>query len=157
MLMLASYEYAQLFGFCRPRRVCYSGHYHRNIQVLEFELVCDDPSADDASTTFSSLFRRRRLRKRWEILEMASLDVEVMKWEWVVCGEERGRENCGMANEVCMDKGMCKNQTCWSPGSPRSAKMKAKEEWATGSWMNFRIACQRVFSTNACTVSCWIT
>ena len=34
---------------------------------LQFELVCDDPrnnySADDASATFSLLFRRKRLRK----------------------------------------------------------------------------------------------
>jgi len=62
MLMLASYESTQSLGFCRPGGFAIVATM--NIQVLEFELVCEDPGADDASTTFSSLFRRRRLRKR---------------------------------------------------------------------------------------------
>ena len=49
--------------------------------------------------------------------EMASLNVETMKWEWVVCGR---RGEGSMASEVCMDKAMCKSQTARSPGVIRT-------------------------------------
>jgi len=47
-----------------------------------FELVCDDPgnySADDVSTTFSLLFRRRRPRKRVGKYWRWHLDTKMMK------------------------------------------------------------------------------
>jgi len=48
-----------------------------------------------------------------------------MKWQWVMCGRRGEGRTCGMASEVCMDKGTCKSRTAGSPGS---AKCKPKKE-----------------------------
>jgi len=67
-----------------------NGHYKYTSAVSSasvglqwlFELVCDDPgnySADDASNTFSLLFRRKRPRKRVGKYWRWHLDTEMMK------------------------------------------------------------------------------
>ena len=87
-----------------------------------------------------------------------TLDMEMMKWEWVMCGRRGEGRTGGMGSEVCMDKCMCKSQTVGLPSLTRISKMKAK--WRMGNFGNcllphfqsWKKACQRVFTTSA---SCW--
>ena len=94
-------------------------------------------------------------------VEMASLDAEMMKWEWVMWKGE-GRTS-GIAIVNFEDE--FKNQTAGWPRLPRSTKMEGKKRMEIPCWMQFwswKIACQCVFSSrcicsiSACTSSSWL-
>ena len=67
------------------------------------------------------------MRRLVNTVEIASLDMEMMEWEWVVCGRRgEGRTSC-VASEVCM----CKSwTTAWMTRITRISKSGSQERKA---------------------------
>ena len=132
-----------VLGFCRPQASAAAQSLNIyiwmiNVQVqcpvllwvwLQFELVCDDPR----NTVLMNPPSLSHYCLEGEDVEMASLDVEMMKWEWIICGRSGEGRTGGMASEVYMDKGMCKSQTAgWPPDQP---KCKQRERMVIVCWI----------------------
>ena len=86
-----------------------------------------------------SLFRKRPWKRWANTSEMASLDMEMMMWEW-----ERGvGQTSSMASDVCMDKGMYKTQT------PRWGKVRNGHSPCFHSCSSFANKCT-TFQSRVC-------